>query len=72
MSRYIELMQNKNRTEKENIEYVFLDKQYRLQSLVDLARSMGNKKPYDNWMVQDAFREYEKAKAEYEKARKEA
>ena len=71
MNRYIELMEKENRTEKEDKEYTFLEKQYRLYSLVKMARDLGNKNPYNNFMVQDAYAEYEQAKENYGLACKE-
>ena len=71
MSRFIELMQKNNRTESEELEYIYLDKAETLQGLVRMARQMGNKNPYENFLVQDAFKRYEQAKnayLEYQKA----
>ena len=66
MARFIELLNNKNRTEKEELEYIYLDKAETLHGLVQLARQMGNKNPYENFLVQDAFQRYEEAKTAYE------
>ena len=66
MTRFIELLNNKNKTEKEELEYIYLDKAETLHGLMDMARRMGNKHPEKNFLIVDAMEKYEEAKKAYE------
>lgn len=69
MSRYIELMNKKKRTELEELEYDYLDKTYQLNGLIQTAKSLGNKNWRDNAFIKQAYKNYLNAKQKYEEMR---
>ena len=66
MNRLVELSNNNNRTEKEELEFVYMQRKETLHGLMDMARRMGNKHPEKNFLIVDAMEKYEEAKTAYE------
>ena len=66
MNRLVELSNNNNRTEKEELEFVYKQSKETLHGLMDMARRMGNKHPEKNFLIVDAMEKYEEAKTAYE------
>ena len=58
---YIALLNKENRTQLEELRYLYLDKIITYVTLTHEARSMGNKHPEDNFLIKNAKQKMEAA-----------
>lgn len=66
---YLQLLNKgkENRTEVEEVQYLYLDKLMTYINLRATAKQMGNKNPDDNFLVKDAKEKMEEAQREMHK-----
>ena len=60
---YITLLKKENRTQLEELRYLYLDKIITYVTLTHEARNMGNKRPDDNIIIKNARQKMEAAEA---------
>ena len=60
---YIALLKKGNRTQLEELRYLYLDKIITYVTLTHEARNMGNKRPDDNFIIKNAKQKMEVAEA---------
>lgn len=60
---YIALLKKENRTQLEELRYLYLDKIITYVTLTHEARNMGNKRPCDNFIIKNAKQKMEVAEA---------
>lgn len=60
---YIALLKKENRTQLEELRYLYLDKIITYVTLTHEARSMGNKRPDDNFIIKNAKQKMKVAEA---------
>jgi len=60
---YIALLNKDNRTQLEELRYLYLDKIITYVTLTHEARNMGNKRPDDNFIIKNAKQKMEVAEA---------
>ena len=60
---YIALLKKENRTQLEELRYLYLDKIITYVTLTHEARNMGNKHPEDNFLIKNAKQKMESAEA---------
>lgn len=60
---YIALLKKENRTQLEELRYLYLDKIITYVTLIHDARNMGNKHPEDNFLIKNAKQKMEAAEA---------
>lgn len=58
---YIALLNKDNRTQLDELRYQYLDKIITYVTLIHEARSMGNKRPEDNFLIKNAKQKMEAA-----------
>lgn len=58
---YVHLMKNKNRTELEQLRYIYCDKVIGYVMLASEARRAGNKHPEENFIIQKALEHMKEA-----------
>lgn len=58
---YIALLNKENRTQLEELRYLYLDKIITYVTLTHEARSMGNKHPENNFLIKNAKQKMEAA-----------
>lgn len=58
---YIALLKKENRTQLEELRYLYLDKIITYVTLIHDARNMGNKHPEDNFLIKNAKQKMEAA-----------
>lgn len=60
---YIALLKKENRTQLEELRYLYLDKIITYVTLTHEARNMGNKRQDDNFIIKNARQKMEAAEA---------
>ncbi len=60
---YIALLKKENRTQLEELRYLYLDKIITYVTLTHEARNMGNKHPEDNFLIKNAKQKMESAES---------
>ena len=60
---YIALLKKENRTQLEELRYLYLDKIITYVTLTHEARNMGNKRPDDNFIIKNAKQKMKVAEA---------
>ena len=60
---FITLLKKENRTQLEELRYLYLDKIITYVTLTQEARNMGNKHPEENYIIKNAKQKMEAAEA---------